>query len=301
MKYPFSREEFLNVQTMLYDAIQKVLDENIITNVNFKIERDLFYVPDENISKERLYTCNIKEWIYEIKCLEDNIFEELLFCLAYDKTYDNFNGSLRGTIKFDYRQHYLRLAIYDLFSFREKLAFLIRELFDRRIKIYIKRDKLKTPDQKEVSFEKINNGLKIMDIIEENITWINDDEFKLIKDIMGKFKDDAHVKISREVRNSFTHRSNTGIDNVPLMSFERRFEKINYDKVDDLVKKYIFKNNNNQMGINFISHKLLKDDKQLKYEEIIDDVLKTWELFAQGFEKLLKNIAILKKQIIEFY
>lgn len=301
MKYPISKNEFLNVQTMLYDAIQNILDENIITNLDFKIERDLLYVPDENISKERLYTCNIKEWIYEIKCLKDNIFEELLFCLAYDRIYDNFKGSLSGTIKFDYRQHYLRLAIYDLFSFREKLAFLIRELFDRRIKVYVKKDKLKFPNQKDVSFDKINKGLKIIDIFDENITWINDDQFKLIKDVMSKFKDDAHVKISKNVRDSFTHRSNTGIDNLPLMSFERTFEKIDYNKAADPVKKYIFKNNNNEMGINYISRKPLNEDKQFKYEEIIDDVLETWKLFSHGFENLLKNVTILKKQVIKFY
>ncbi|MBX4267176.1 hypothetical protein [Clostridium estertheticum] len=294
MKYPFSRDEFLNVQTMLYDAIQKILDENIITNVNFKIERDLFYVPDENISKERLYTCNIKEWLYEIKCLEDTIFEELLFCLAYDRIYDNSNDSLRGTIKFNYRQHYLRLATYDLFSFREKLAFLIRELFDRRIKV---RSKNNPPKQRDISFEKINNGLKTLDIFEENITWINYDEFKLIKDIMDKFKEDDHVKISKNVRDSFTHRSNAGIDNVPLISFERVFEKVDYDKVDDSLKKYIFKNTKNEIGINFISHKPLTNDKQFKYEDIIEEVLETWKLFSQGFEKLLKNVTILKKQV----
>ncbi|MEY8763879.1 MULTISPECIES: hypothetical protein [Clostridium] len=304
MKYPFSKEEFLSIQDKLYDAIEDILKENIIANIDYKlVEREILYKPERNIINSRKYTANTYAWLQEIEFLKGNIIVELLLCLAYDRIYNKFPKPLSGTLKFVNRERYLKLTVYDLFTFREKLAFLIYEVFNRKIKIYVnnkikKTKKLRNLKRNEVSFDKINKGLKIIDISNDNIFWINNDEFKLIKNIMEQFNTDEHVKIFKEIRNPFTHRSNPGIDCIPLESFE-------YKKPDPLTRKMLLQIDEelgikNAKKLNYVITSAAPLEKQMKFEDIIDDLIAIWKLFIGGLESLLKNVAILKEQISEF-
>lgn len=308
MKYLYSKEEFLSVQDKLYDAIEDILKDNRITNIDYNlIERGLFYKPDKKIIINRKYTANVYAWLKEIKFLKGNIFEELLLCLAYNKIFDKFDSPLRNSLKFIIRERYLKLAVYDLFTFREKLAFLIYEVFNRQIKIYSteyriinnkveKERKLNNLKRNEVNFNKINNGLKIIDTPNENFTWISDNEIKLIKDIINQFSTNESVRIFREIRHPFTHRSNPGIDCFPLESFE-------YKKVDDLTRNILLrmdekKGVKNAEKFNYITASAIPLEKQMSFEDVMCDTLNTWKLFVNGLGKLLKNVSILKEQVI---
>ncbi|WP_045517754.1 hypothetical protein [Clostridium sporogenes] len=260
MQYLYSKEEFLSIQNTFYDKINEILKENIIANLDLKINRNIF---NNDFSKERLYTNNIREWIDQLNWLKSNIYEELVFTLAYDRTYDKVDKSLRGTIKFNYRQRYLRLVLYDIFSIRDKLAYLIHELFNRKIKY-----------RKPLSFISITEGLNKLDIFKENITWINDDEFKLIKNIMNILKENKNIKILNNARNSFTHRSDIGIDAIPLISLE----------------EIILEN-----GHKYISYEKLEE--QIKYEDFINSVLEVWKLFVDSLKKLIECVNLLKEEI----
>lgn len=259
MGHPFSKEKFLSIQDILYDKIDEVLKENIIANLDLKIERNIF----KDFSKERVYTNNIREWLDQLNWLKKNIYEELVFTLAYDRTFDEVNETLKGTIKFNYRQRYLRLALYDLFTFREKLAYLIYELFNRKIKY-----------KKQISFFSIVTGLNGLDMSKENITWINDNEFKLIKDIMNKLNENETVNILKQARNSFTHRSNIGIDTIPLISLEENI-------LDNGYKQVLYK----------------KLEEQVKYEDIINNILVVWSLFIHSLKSLIEDVKLLKEEV----
>lgn len=41
-------------------------------------------------------------------------------------------------------------------------------------------------------------------------------------------------------------------------------------------------------------------EKQFDNNEVIEDILTVWNLFIEGFEILLKEIPLLRKEIIEF-
>lgn len=284
MRYPFSKEQYLAIQNKLYDEFDNILNKNNIPNIEYKLrERDLFCTLDKEIIINRKYTANINEWLHEIKWLQGNICEELLLCLGYNQIYDKFISPLKGTLKYLNRERYLRLLVYDIFSLREKLAFLIYEMFNRQIRVpkiqyrcvnneIEKEKKLVELNKKEVSFDKITKGLKVFDILKENITWISEDEFQLIIDSINEFKDNTHIKNLKDIRDAFTHRSNPGIDCLTLRSFES-------SKPDP-------------------SKPL---EKETCFEDIINDVLTVWKLFTVKFKFLLENVSILKNEIEHFY
>ncbi|MBU3188765.1 hypothetical protein K9O30_06270 [Clostridium bowmanii] len=306
MKYS-SKKEFFAVQDKLYDAIENIFKEEIISNIDYKlIEQGLFYTPDRDIIISRKFTANIYVWLKEIQQLKGNIIDEISLCLAYDRIYSEFNSPIRGSLKFIERERFLKLSIYDLFTFREKLALLIYQIFNRQIKIfknnYIcinnkieKVKKLKKLEKNEISFEKINIGLQNIDIYEENITWINNDEFELIKDVINQLSTSEHVKIFKEIRHPFTHRSNPGIDCLGLRSFE-------FKKVDDLTRKMQIhfdteQGIKNAKELNYVIKSAIPLEKEIKFDEAIGDVLATWKLFIDGLEMLLKSVEILKAEV----
>ncbi|NOH15469.1 hypothetical protein [Clostridium cochlearium] len=53
----------------------------------------------------------------------------------------------------------------------------------------------------------------------------------------------------------------------------------------------------NPEKLNYIVKSAIPLEKQIKFEEIISDILKVWELFINGLENLLNNVVILNKQI----
>ncbi|RXM59331.1 hypothetical protein [Clostridium tetani] len=307
MKYTLSKKEFLSAQDKLYDEIEDILKKEIIHSIDYKlVKQNLFYVQDEDTTTNKRYTYNINPWLQEIRWLTGNINEELILCLAYNSICDKCDVHLRNSLKFVSRERYLKLVLYDLFTFREKVAFLIYEVFNRQIKIPINehvcvnnkpeiKKRFKDLERNKVSFHKIREGLRFMDICQENITWINDSELKLIKYIVNQFATNKSVKIFNEVRHPFTHRSNPGIDCLPLYSFE-------YKQIDKLTQKMCLQMDKrlgikNPEKLNYIVKSAIPLEKQIKFEEIISDILKVWELFINGLENLLNNVVILNKQI----
>lgn len=311
MRYPFSKEQYLSVQDKLYDEFENILRKKNISNIEYKlVERDLFYTPDKEIIRNRKYTTNINSWLEEIGWLKGNILEELLLCLGYNQIYDKFISPLSGSLKYVNRERYLRLLVYDLFTFREKLSFLIYEMFNRKIKIPIKKrvcinnkveikQELKELNKNQVSFDKIIKGLEVLDISKENIIWISKDEFKLIVSIMHEFNDNKHIKNLKDIRHAFTHRSNPGIDCLALRSFE-------YSKPDSITQKMLLQYDKS-LGIKepqklqYVIKSSKPLEKETCFEDIISDVLAVWQLFTVKFKFLLENVSILRNEIECFY
>lgn len=117
-------------------------------------------------------------------------------------------------------------------------------------------------------------GLNGLDMSKENITWINDNEFKLIKDIMNKLNENETVNILKQARNSFTHRSNIGIDTIPLISLEENI-------LDNGYKQVLYK----------------KLEEQVKYEDIINNILVVWSLFIHSLKSLIEDVKLLKEEV----
>lgn len=311
MRYPFSKEQYLSVQDKLYDAMTDICKEDKIANVEYKlVEKDLLYTPSRDIIMHRKYTANVHNWLEEIEWLKCNIVEELLLCLSYDRICNEFDSPLKGTLRYVNRERYLKLIVYDLFTFREKFSFLIYELFNRQIKIYVDKKvcsnnrvkvikTLKNLKNTEVSFKKISAGLKIFDIFKENVSWIDEKEYKLICSVVNEFDTNVHVKNLKNIRNAFTHRSNPGIDCSPLRSYE-------YDEVDQETKQMLsyfdksigIKNSKKSRYIVKSSKPLEKEEK---FGEIIHDVLEVWKLFMNSLKELLDNVSILKSEVDKFY
>lgn len=311
MKYPFSKEQYLSVQGKLYDAMIDICKEEKITSMDYKlIERDLLYTPNRDTIINRKYTANISKWLEEIGWLKSNIVEEILLCLSYDRIYNEFDSPLKGILKYVNRERYLKLIVYDLFTFREKFSFLIYEVFNRQIKIYVNKkvcvnnqiETVKTLKQlknTEVSFKKVSEGLSIFDIFKENVSWINEKEFKLICSIVNEFDTNTYIKRLKDIRNAFTHRSNPGIDCLSLRSYE-------YPEVDQETRRMLL-NFDKSLGIEnpeklkYIIKSSKPLEKEEKFEKIMYDILGVWRLFANSFKNLLTDVSILKIEVDKLY
>lgn len=275
---------------MVYDLINSNIRDNKVSGLNYKVkEKGIFYRADKNILNERKYTVNINAWIEEIIYAQNIIVEELLYLLAYQEIYKS--DKTISKYVFTAKERYLKLVVYDLFSIREKLAYLIYELFDRKIDL---RNRYK--GNLQISFNNIYN--KIDTICIEKVNWINNDEFKLLKNVLtDNFNYEKYRYIFKDIRHPFTHRSNPGIGCLPLYS-------VDYQYVDDNTQKMI-EEFDKKLGLNsegkryrIVSPK--PKEKQFDNDKVIEDILNMWSLFVEGFEGLFNNILLLKEEIIEF-
>lgn len=279
----------MNIQSTVYDLLEHNIIHHKVPTLNYKLkEQSLFYRPDRCIIEERKYTANINEWLREINYSKCVISEELSYLLAYQEIH-NSDKKISKYV-FTSKERYLKLVVYDLFSIREKLAHLIYELFNRQIDLSINKK-----INMNLSFNNIL--LKIDSIVIDDISWIDNDEYDLIKRVLNTNFNNAKCKyIFKDIRHSFTHRSNPGIGCLPLLSFEYAF-------ADDKTQR-ILENLDRELGKNVEGKKYRATSKQPKEKqfdnnEVIKDILEMWNLFIEGFILLLKNIQLLKNEIIE--
>lgn len=291
INYIMNKLQYLKMQEKLYDEIDNILKKNQIHNIVYKVvDKGIFFTPNYNEIRERKYTSNINQWLSEIYWTRNNVFEEILFCMAYHETYlkYDFEGICKGNIHL-YAERYLKLSIYDLFSIREKIAYLIYETFNRQIKV-------KNKKIERISFKKIISGLNQLDVIAEKINWISTEEFIIIKDILNNnFNNEICDKIFNEIRHPFTHRSNPGIDYMSLESFE-------FKEVDEDTRQMLLKFDKDLGGENPEKYKyIIKSAKMLegkyKFDDVINDILDVWTSYVNGLKILLTEINIIKNEI----
>lgn len=286
-----NKEQYIKLQEKLYDEISTVLKENKIRNIVYRvIDRGLLFTPNYNEIKDRKYTVNINPWLSEIYWIRNDVFEEMLFCMGYYQVHEKYDleGIRKGNIHL-YAERYLKLAIYDLFSIREKIAYLIYEVFNRRIKIgYRKNDKM--------SFKNIIKGLKQIDLIQQNITWISQDEFNIIKEVLNNnFDCKICNKIFNGIRHPFTHRSNPGIGCIPLESFE-------FKEPDEKLSKMLLEFDKglgieNAENRKYIIKCATMLEKKYEFEDVLNDIVHIWSLYVEGLSVLLTKINIIKNEI----
>lgn len=284
------KEEYINIQLKVYNLIESNIRSNKVSGVDYKVrEQDIFYRPNRNIVKERKFTANINPWLNEIEYAESIIVEELLYLLAYQEIYNSYKTISKYV--FTLRERYLKLVVYDMFSIREKLAYLIYELFDRKIN-------LSCENKRNLSIS-FNNIYKKIDTINlKEINWITNEEFVLLKKILNSnFNTEKCKYIFNDIRHSFTHRSNPGIGCLPLLSYDYPYVDNNTQKMLESLDKRLGENIERKR-YRIVSAK--PKEKQFDTNEVIEDILAVWNLFIEGFEILLKEIQLLRKEIIEF-
>lgn len=209
--------------------------------------------------------------------------------LAYKEIYDSHKTIAKYV--FTSKERYLKLVVYDLFSMREKLAHLIYELFNRQIDLSSGKRKL------PLSFDNILN--KIDTVTLNDINWISNYEFELIENILNNnFNTEKCKYIFKDIRHSFTHRSNPGIGCVPLLSFEYLYADDNIQKINESLDRKLGENTELKK-YRIVSSK--PKEKQFNNNEVIEDILDVWTLFIDGFKILFNNIHLLKDEIIKLY
>lgn len=346
MDHLLSREDFLDIQANLYDAMEQILKEGKIDNTSYKLvgEKNNYLPPihDKKMIATKQWlagmnnTANVNSWLHEITSLKDNIIQELLVCLAYNKIFKEYEKNSNAKLKniFNERKRYFKLAIYDLYTFRENLAYLIYEMFDRpKVVRYIgEKNTTKYLSKKDIDFHTINNELKntnyknLKNTNHDEFKTINEDEFKIIKEIFKSLGEKKCNDIFELYRHPFIHRSSPGIDCSPLKIFD--FEKIYFSSIDlesaeskellkkdykDMTKEELKKrdkissklanlafNNTKQKFYIPLSTKK-EEEASVTFEKAEEDVLYLLKLFLKGFKKLLKSVEILKVEVKVFY
>lgn len=277
----FDKEIYINIQYRVYEIMENNIKNKKVPNLEFETkELGIIEVPTNEVLKNRKYTANINEWLIEIEYFIGIIVEELLYLLSYEKIY--YSDKKLSSYVITLRERYFKLVIYDLYSIREKLAYLIMELFNREI---------------EINYEKLSFNRLLKKMNEDNLDtpeWISEYEYTLIKKVLSEnFKPDSYKYIFEEIRHSFTHRSNPGIGFIPLRTYE-------YKKVDEKILQ-ILKKGMNEEKDEYISLSLKPKEKQINSKMLIEDLLDMWGLFIKGFELLFKRITLLNNEIIKFY
>lgn len=277
----WDKEIYMDIQSRVYEIMKENIKNEKVPSLEFKIrELGILKVPEKEVLENRKYTANINEWLIEIEYFIGIIAEELLYLLSYEKIY--CSDKKLSPYVITSRERYFKLVIYDLYSIREKLAYLIIELFNREI---------------DLNYEKLSFNRLLKKINESNlgnIEWISEDEYTLIKKVLiENFKSDSYEYIFEEIRHSFTHRSNPGIGFIPLRTYE-------YKKVDEKILQ-ILENRMGEEKDDYISISLKPKEKQFNSKILIEDLLDMWRLFIKGFELLFKRITLLNNEIIKFY
>lgn len=286
MKYPYSEYEFLQIQKLIYSKKIDIIDEGIIPNIEFKIlERPILYSPP-NEARYRKFTVNINPRLHELNEMRNQIVHELLWCLACDRASQEFISPTSGFLKYIERERYFKISIYDLFSYRERIAYLIYELFDRKI---IKGKK------SIVDFNKIHEAIGNIDIT--NFDWISDSEMEIIKHEFNELKDNSSIKEIVKFRHAFTHRSSPGIDCMSLQIHE-------YKRITGEELKMQREFSRSQGDVNweeqeFISISGKSSEPEIAFKVVRIDMLTAWEVMSRSMKVLIENIKLISDEVEE--
>ncbi|KFX60412.1 hypothetical protein FDC50_15255 [Clostridium botulinum] len=121
-------------------------------------------------------------------------------------------------------------------------------------------------------------GLEYIDYAEEEFKWIAEDEMSIIKEILTKnFNNQTCKKIFNDLRHPLVHRSNPGIDCMPLQTYEFQVREIENTKYTVVSTSY--------------------SQGTYDFEKIKADILYVWNKFVDGFEVLFSKIGELNKEV----
>lgn len=286
MQFPFTEEEYLNMHRILFEKQIQIVNASIIPNIEYTvIERPMLYRPAKELYY-RKYTVNINPWLCELSELRNHIIFEILLTLASELAACDFEDSTKGYLRYIERDRYLRLSIYDLFSYREKLAFLIYELFDRRIAVNEKR---------KINFDTIHKYLISKD--KNGFDWLDDSEVELIVNSLDRLKQDNAIKALFDLRNAYTHRGAPGIDCLSIRIHE--YNKIQGVELDIQRKFSQSMGEKNWRTQEFMSIGSKPFEIEKDFETVKTDLLSAWKLMSDIMRTFITDIKIINDEIDE--
>lgn len=280
MNHMYTKDEYISIHSELYDVQMKILEDRIIPNLELVFEeRDLFFSPPVEF-KERKYTVNVYNWLNELNELRNHIFYELILCRSYNDIADNYDAPIRGSLIYIDRERYLRILLYDLFSYREKLSFLIYELFNRDIGIN---------NSKKVSFHNVYKG--VCSIEDNSISWLTKNQIAMIRKILEEIKNHNGNELFNNLRHAYTHRSNPGVDCMSMRIH-------NYPIVPELeIYKTMVKDNGEDLNLHVVSDK--PSEAEVKFEDVFPELMDYWRTLISSLYRLISEVDVVSYQVEE--
>ncbi len=286
MNHMYTKKEYISIHSALYDIQRKILADGTVPNLEVVFEeRDLFFSPPPEF-RERKYTVNVYNWLSELNELRHHIYYEFILCLSYHEIAQKYEGAIRGSLRYIDRERYLRLLIYDLFSYREKLSFLVYELFNRDIGI---------DSTKKVTFHKVYKGISNIDVT--SFCWLTENEIVKVRNLLEDICNHKGNRLFNELRHAYTHRSNPGIDAMTMRIH-------NYPIVPEQeleIYKTIAMNSGEDDWENLRLH--VVSDKpsevEVKFEEIFPDLIDYWRTLIGTIHTLITEVNIVGYQVNE--
>lgn len=164
-------------------------------------------------------------------------------------------------------------------------------MFDRKI-IY-KGNKL---TDKNITFHKIHEGLKSINLKDSNIDWISQSEFNLMKTVIKhNFDNERCNSYFTKIRHKYTHSYSPEIGFMPPRSFE--FRKVSPD-IEKMLR-YQDKENGikNEDSFTYIETSATPIYEKVEYQTAINDLVFIWNEFNKGLKRLINEVDVLKKEI----
>lgn len=285
MKYPYSKQEYLEFQNMIFDEFEKIIDENNINCFQFElVERPIFFRPSNDVMSYK-YTVNSYHWLQELSYLRDQIVHEILLASAYERVSNVSVDGIKGGLKYIDRDRYLKLGIIDIVAYMDKLANLIYELLDRRI----------TFKGNHISFMKLAQQISKINTLE--YYWLSDIEIDLIIEQILLLSNDEKLNRIRKLRNQYVHNGNPGIDSIGLCLHNFEVYKDNELKY---LREYDMRHGDPNWATNMYMNVGAKEVlKKISYDEVQELLFYSWNILSGTMVSLIEGIKILKNEVVE--
>ncbi len=288
MEYYIDKSTYLSIKEKLYDKEVELYVEKYIPNFEMKLPlRDIFSKPSKVDFKNK-YTLNIPEYLHEINSMRRIIYSSLIQCCSHDRysrdlyeiresnNYRPKETEFYGTIKFIERERYMKVVLYDLFSYREKISLLIHSITNQ---------KLFNGKIENVTFKRIEDKIDKLNV--ENCNHLSIENVELLKNIIVKLNSDEDVKFVCELRHAYMHRSNPGID--CLATRIHTFDRISSESAERLS---ILNNRPASEYENYVNIGKKNIEVEKTFEEVIFSILKVWRNYQFAIKEIVDNIEI---------
>jgi hypothetical protein len=297
MEFFIDKKTYLKIESSIYDKLIKYNANKYIPNIELDLPEINFLSKPPKEHMHRRYTYNIPQYLSELNYLRGSIYTQLMYCCAYND-YSKDLLSIRessvnppkecefyGNVKYVERERFLKITLYDLYSYREKMSLLIYSITNRTIY---------NGKFKNVTFKEIEKRIK--KLTHENCDWLTVDDVKLLKEVVADLNNDSDIKEVNELRHAYMHRINPGID-----CLSTRIHSFN--QISDKTASLISQVNNIPIEISrdYIGMTKKPVEKEMNFDDLIVHILRAWRVYAKSLKLIVDNIEIVNSLVNEVY
>ncbi|OLO26798.1 hypothetical protein BTR23_22200 [Alkalihalophilus pseudofirmus] len=247
-----------------------------------------------DIDEKRISLINVPWWVEEIIDSSILMTHLLINTKAYHILANELisEGNEKGySIKYLEREIYLKCVLNDFIAIKDRMAYLINELFASMLVI---EDKKKS--WLKVSFKSVKKSLentskdeiKFLDLL-RNVPWVSTSDLGNVEVYLAALFTPKYAEIS-DIRNAFDHRSSPPIDRCGFMKV---IEEVSISPSKDICQFLNVDHNKT-----WVSQYPISRERRYKFDELFDGILILWSDFVIKTDKLFTDIEVLKRYVV---